>query len=150
MPLEWVAIREAAQNQVVSGSLEWCTIVPAVTDVCLPQPAHSHVHGLVFSCHALLLPHSGQTKPSGQRAMKRYLTQAASSGKRCWNSIRERGNRSRRVTQGGLCSFFVLYQTAARRHNRLRHRTQRHKPYRAIPSIGLTWPGAGVVAMTIF
>src|SRR5512133_1386000 len=91
MPLEWVAIREAAQNQVVSGSLEWCTIVPAVTDVCLPQPAHSHVHGLVCSCHALLLPHSGQTKPSGQRTMKRYLTQAASSGKRCWNSIRERG-----------------------------------------------------------
>src|SRR4051794_15423173 len=26
----------AAQNQVVSGSLEWCMIVPAVTDVCLP------------------------------------------------------------------------------------------------------------------
>src|ERR1700730_13067098 len=66
-------------------------IVPAVTDVCLPQPAHSHVHGLVCSCHAFLLPQSGQTKPSGQRAMKRYLTQAASSGKRCWNSIRERG-----------------------------------------------------------
>jgi hypothetical protein len=30
-------------------------------------------------------------KPSGQRAANRYLTQAASSGKRCWNSIKERG-----------------------------------------------------------
>src|SRR6185437_4343521 len=79
------------QNHVVSDSLEWCMIVPAVTEVCLPQPAHSHVHGLVCSCHALLLPQSGQTKPLGQRAMKRYLTQAASSGKRGWNSIRERG-----------------------------------------------------------
>src|SRR6476660_3155110 len=76
---------------MVSGSLEWCMIVPAVTDVCLLQPAHSHVQGLVCSCHALLLPQSGQTKPSGQRAMKRDLTQAASSGNRCWNSIRERG-----------------------------------------------------------
>ena len=33
MPLECVAIRNAAQNQVVSGSLLACMIVPAVTEV---------------------------------------------------------------------------------------------------------------------
>src|SRR5215510_1709487 len=87
-------------------------IVPAVTDVCLPQPAHSHVHGLVCSAHALLLAQSGQTKPSGQRAMKRYLTQAASSGKRCWNSIRERG---KSVTAGHTKAVHVrsLFYTEA-------------------------------------
>ena len=66
-------------------------MVPAVTEVCLPQLAHSQVHALVCSCQALLLPQPGQTKPSRQRAANRYLTQAASSGKRCWNSIKERG-----------------------------------------------------------
>ena len=65
-------------------------MVPAVTEVCLPQPAHSQslpsragVHALVCSCHALVLPQPGQTKPSGQRAANRYPTQAASSAKRC-------------------------------------------------------------------
>ena len=65
--------------------------VPAVTEVCLPQPAHSQVHALVCNSQALLVPQSGQTKPSGQRAANRYLTQATSSEKRCWNSIKERG-----------------------------------------------------------
>jgi hypothetical protein len=45
-------------------------------------------------------PQPGQTKPSGQRAAKRYVTQAASSGKRCWNSINERGKSIIRVTRG--------------------------------------------------
>src|SRR5260370_19762979 len=76
---------------MVSPSLEWCMIVPAVTEVCLPQPAHSQVHGLVCSSQAFCLPQPGQTKPCGQRAAKRYLAQAASSEKRCWNSINERG-----------------------------------------------------------
>ena len=40
MPLECVAIRYAAQNHVVSGSLLACMIVPAVTEVCRPQAAH--------------------------------------------------------------------------------------------------------------
>ena len=66
-------------------------MVPAVTEVCLPQPAHSQVHGLVCSCHALPLPQPGHRKPCGQRAANRYSTQAASFEKRCWNSIRERG-----------------------------------------------------------
>jgi hypothetical protein len=33
MPLECVAIRNAAQNQIVSGSLLACMIVPVVTEV---------------------------------------------------------------------------------------------------------------------
>ena len=45
-------------------------MVPAVTEVCLPHPAHSQVHGLVCSSQALLVPQPGQAKPSGQRAAK--------------------------------------------------------------------------------
>src|ERR1700756_3325277 len=78
-------------------------IVPAVTEVCLPQPAHSRVQALVCSSQALVLPQLGQTKPPGQRAANRYATQAASSGKRCWNSIRERGKSV--MTGRGACLF---------------------------------------------
>src|SRR6478752_8487203 len=67
-------------------------MVPAVTEVCLPQCAHSQVHALVCSGQALPVPQAGQTKPSGQRAANRYPTQAASSGKRLWNSISDCGN----------------------------------------------------------
>jgi hypothetical protein len=38
MPLECVAI---AQNQIVSGRLLACMVVPAVTEVCRPEAAHS-------------------------------------------------------------------------------------------------------------
>ena len=41
IPLECVDIRNAAQNHIVSGSLLACMIVPAVTEVCRPQSAHS-------------------------------------------------------------------------------------------------------------
>jgi hypothetical protein len=58
-------------------------------EVCLLQPAHSQVHALVCNSQALLLPQAGQTKPSGQRAANKYLTQAPSSEKRCWNSVKE-------------------------------------------------------------
>src|SRR3954465_9957479 len=66
-------------------------MVPAVTEVCLPQRAHSQVQALVCSGQALPAPQAGQTNPSGQRAANRYRTHAASSGKRLWNSIRECG-----------------------------------------------------------
>ena len=82
MPLEWVAIRYAAQNQTVSGSFDPCITVPAVTDVCLPQPAHSQVNALVASSQPLGWPQSGQRKPSGQRASARYEAHAPSSAKR--------------------------------------------------------------------
>jgi hypothetical protein len=39
--LECVAIRNAVQNRIVSGSLLARMIVPAVTEVCRPLSAHS-------------------------------------------------------------------------------------------------------------
>lgn len=41
IPLEWVDIRCAAQNQAVKGILVRCITVPAVTEVWRPQAAHS-------------------------------------------------------------------------------------------------------------
>src|SRR5271156_3953953 len=83
-------------------------IVPAVAEVCLLQPAHSQVQALVCSCQALLPPQAGQTKPCRQRAVKREATQAASSGKRLWNSIRERGKSGMVASRTGHCSLYVL------------------------------------------
>ena len=42
-------------------------MVPAVTEVWRPQPAHSNVQALVSSCQALPSPQPGQRNPSGQR-----------------------------------------------------------------------------------
>src|ERR1700736_4132095 len=103
-------------------------IVPAVTEVCRPQRAHSHVHGLVCSSHALLVPQPGQTKPCGQRAAKRYWAHAASSEKRCWNSINERGKSLTVASRDRLCSLFVLHHTRSLYHHLSRYRKQRHKP----------------------
>jgi hypothetical protein len=66
-------------------------MVAAVTEVWRPQPAHSNVQALVSSCQALPPSQPGQTNPSGQRVAIRYCAHAASSPKRCWNSIKERG-----------------------------------------------------------
>ena len=82
MPLEWVAIRYAAQNQTVSGSFDACITVPAVTEVCRSQPAHSQVNALVESSQPLACPHDGQRNPPGQRACTKYAAHARSSGKR--------------------------------------------------------------------
>src|SRR5258708_7975892 len=49
MPLECVVIRCAAQNHVVSGNLERCITVPAVTEACRPQSRHSCKRGRLFS-----------------------------------------------------------------------------------------------------
>jgi hypothetical protein len=46
-------------------------MVPAVTEVCLAQPAHSQVNALVASSHPLSWPHAGQRKPSGHRVAAR-------------------------------------------------------------------------------
>src|SRR5215813_6365155 len=74
-------------------------MVPAVTEVWRPQPAHSNVQALVSSRQALLPPQPGQTNPSGQRVAIRYCAQAASSPKRCWNSINERGKSVMRIAR---------------------------------------------------
>src|ERR1043166_5897575 len=83
-------------------------MVPAVAEVCLPQWAHSQVHALVCSDQALPAPQAGQIKPFGQRAANRYRTQAASSGKRLWNSIRECGN-SDTADSGRTHVLFMFY-----------------------------------------
>ena len=76
-------------------------MVPAVTEVCLSQPAHySQVQALVCNSQALPMPQSGHTKPFGQRVANRYLTQAASSAKRCCHSIKERGKSVISAAQG--------------------------------------------------
>src|SRR5215472_3219987 len=83
-------------------------MVPAVTEVWRPQPAHSNVQALVSSCQALPPPQPGQTNPSGQRVAIRYCAQAASSLKRCWNSIKERGKSVMTAAQAGvflICSI---------------------------------------------
>src|SRR5881392_1786308 len=65
-------------------------MVPAVTEVWRRQPAHSKVQALLSSRQALVLPHPGQTKPSGHRVAARYSAQASSSPKRCSNSVNDR------------------------------------------------------------
>ncbi len=79
MPLECVVIRCAAQNHVVSGNLERCITVPAVTEVCRPQSRHSCKRGRLFSAATRRLPQAGQTKPSGHRRLNMKAAQLASS-----------------------------------------------------------------------
>jgi hypothetical protein len=64
--------------------------VAAVTEVCLPQAAHSQVKRLPFSAQPFA-PQAGQTNPSGQRRRARWSAQAASSGNRASNGARESG-----------------------------------------------------------
>src|SRR6476469_6453818 len=85
-------------------------MVPAVTEVCLPQCAHSQVHALVCSGQALPVPQAGQTKPFGQRAANRYSTQAASSGKRLWNSISDCGNSDMSAFGRAYVRFMFYHQ----------------------------------------
>jgi hypothetical protein len=85
----------AAQNHVVSGSLERCIIVPAVTEVCRPQSRHSCKRGRLFSPTARRLPQPGHTKPSGQRRLnKKDVTQPRidiPSTRVCLTTIAEQG-----------------------------------------------------------
>src|ERR1700675_626357 len=64
-------MRCAAQNHVVSGSLERCIVVPAVTEVCRPQSRHSCKRGRLFSPTTRRSPQPGHTKPSGQRCLNK-------------------------------------------------------------------------------
>ena len=61
---------QIAANHVVNGVCERWKIVPAVTDVCRPQPAHIHKPRRLVR-HALSPPQTGQTNPSGQRSLAR-------------------------------------------------------------------------------
>ena len=57
-------------------------IVPAVTEVCLPQPAHFQVDALVCSCQALFLPQAGiqSRAASAPRKGKRHRPPHPGSG----------------------------------------------------------------------
>src|SRR5271167_2025547 len=83
-------MRCAAQNHVVSGSLERCIVVPAVTEVCRPQSRHSCKRGRLFSPTTRRLPQPGHTKPSGQRCLNKKAAQLSSSGNDFWNSASDR------------------------------------------------------------
>ena len=61
----WIAV-----NQVLAAVAP-CMTVPAVTDVCRRQAAHSQVNALVFSSHPFVTSQPGQTKPSGHRRRAR-------------------------------------------------------------------------------
>jgi hypothetical protein len=78
MPLEWVATRCAAKNQVRKGKWVRCMIVPAVTDVWRAQAPHSDVHAFVSSFLPRFDAQDGQTKPSGQRRLASQAAQALS------------------------------------------------------------------------
>src|ERR1700686_1138130 len=83
-------MRCAAQNHVVSGSLERCIVVPAVTEVCRPLSRHSCKRGRLFSPTARRLPQPGHTKPSGQRRLNKKAAQLSSSENDFWNSASDR------------------------------------------------------------
>src|SRR6516162_1316610 len=90
IPLEWVAMRCAAQNHVVNGSLERCIVVPAVTEVCRPHSRHSCKRGRLFSPTTRRLPQPGHTKPSGQRCLNKKAAQLSSSENDFLNSASDR------------------------------------------------------------
>jgi len=79
-------MRCAAQNHAVSGSLERCIAVAAVTEVCRPQSRHSCKRGRLFSPTARHFPQPGHAKPSGQRRLIKNAAQLSSSGNDFWNS----------------------------------------------------------------
>ena len=66
-------------------------IVPAVTEVSLPQAAHSQLARRRFSSQPLSWPQAEQTKPSGQRLAARCRAQEASSGKPASKAARDMG-----------------------------------------------------------
>ena len=111
IPLECVAMRCAAQNHAVSGSLERCIAVPAVIEVCRPQSRHSYKRGRLFSTAARRSLQPGQMKPSGQRRLNKNATQLASSENAFWNSESERalaiGSRSWRPHAADLTTHYI-------------------------------------------
>jgi hypothetical protein len=65
-------------------------MVPAVTEVCLPQPAHSPGPRLSLQRPRFAAAAAGAHEALGPARREQYFTHAASSPKRCWNSIKER------------------------------------------------------------
>ena len=63
-----------------------------MTEVCLPQAAHSKVKGFPPCGHPLAPAHAGHRNPESQRAATSQAAQASSSGNWRWNSTSEAGN----------------------------------------------------------
>ena len=81
----------AARNQIRNGKWLPCITVPAVTDGCRAQPAHSQVARLRFNGRPLQVPQKGQMKPSGQRCSARECEHASSLENRASNAGRDLG-----------------------------------------------------------
>ena len=69
--MEWLVMMWMAANHAFSDRWLPCMTVPAVTEVCRRQAAHSQVNALAFSAQPFAPPHPGQTKPSGHRRAAR-------------------------------------------------------------------------------
>src|SRR5271167_56162 len=99
------------QNHASKGSFEPCRIVPAVTEVCLPQAAHSKVKGFPPCGQPLAPAHAGHRNPEGQRAAISQAAQASSSGNWRWNSTSEAGKSGMGGLQANpmftLCSYLL-------------------------------------------
>ena len=92
MPFAWVAISQAARNQVRRPRWLPCSTVPAVTETCRSQAAHCRVSRSRPSSQPLSCPQAGQRNPSGQRFSSSQRAQAASSGNLASNSGSDRGS----------------------------------------------------------
>src|SRR3954464_7849774 len=92
MPLAWVAISQAARNQVRKPRWLPCSTVPAVTETWRSHAAHWSVSRSRPSSQLLSCPQAGQRNPSGQRFSSSQRAQAASSGNRASNSGSDRGS----------------------------------------------------------
>jgi len=77
-------------------------IVPAVTEVCLPQAAHSKVKGFPPCGQPSAPAHAGHRNPEGQRAALSHAAQASSLGNWRWNSTSEAGKSRIKQTRGDL------------------------------------------------
>src|SRR3954465_10893119 len=92
MPLAWVAISQAARNQVRKPRWLPCSTVPAVTETCRSQAVHWSVSRSRPSSQASPCPQAGQRNPSGHRFSSSQRAQAASSGNCASNSGNDRGS----------------------------------------------------------
>ncbi len=87
-PFFRVVTHHMARNHTGKGVRVSWKIVPAVTEVWYPHPAHSH---RPRTGHAFPDPQWAQRKPAGQRSRARYARHASSVVKFASNSVRLRG-----------------------------------------------------------
>jgi hypothetical protein len=90
-PLQWLVTMCAAMNRERSGKWRPSITVPAVTEVCRRQVAHSQLTRRRRDRQPFRPPQAGQTKPSGQRLSARFRAQASSPGNRASNCMRDIG-----------------------------------------------------------